>query len=126
MYLRTFSAILAGLLVASCGDEPTIVDIVSDDEAIECGIGPGADYAPVCELEWVDSEEGGANRAFLLNHPDGGFRRLELDPVTATLSAQDGAGEIVELPSAVDGVFEFSIDGDRYQITLSALLEEPQ
>ena len=124
MCLRISSALLLGLGIAGCSGETETVIAVAEDEAIACAIGPGAEFAPVCALEWEAAQDGAAKRAFLIVHPDGGFRRLELEPVTAELSVRDGAGELVDLPSAVDGIFEFSIDGDRYRVPLAKLLED--
>ncbi len=125
MCLRISSALALSLMLVACGDEAVAPSVPAGD-AIHCAIGPGAEYSPVCNLEWIAAEDGDEAKPFLIHHPAGGFRRVNLHPVTARLSARDGAGELVDLPSDVDGVFEFEIDSDRYRIPLTALAAELQ
>jgi hypothetical protein len=126
MSLRISSALALSLALVACGDEAVAPPPVAEGDAIDCAIGPGAEYSPVCTLEWIAAEDGDEAKPFLIHHPAGGFRRVNLDPLTARLSARDGAGELVDLPSDVDGVFEFEIDTDRYRIPLTALAAELQ
>ncbi len=126
MSLRISSAVILSLTLVACGDEAVVVPPAADGDAIDCAIGPGAEYSPVCTLEWIAAEDGDEAKPFLIHHPAGGFRRVNLNPTTASLSARDGAGELVDLPSNIDGVFEFEIDSDRYRIPLTALAAELQ
>lgn len=105
MFLRISSAVLALGIVAACGDASP----PPEGETIACAIGQGAPFADVCTLERV----AGAG-AVILHHPDGGFRRLTLDPATGMPTPLDGA-ETAVIEQA-DGALQFAIGADRYRI----------
>jgi hypothetical protein len=105
MSLRISSAALALGLLAGCTSESP----PPPGDAIECAIGAGADFSAVCTLERVSGTP-----MIILHHPDGGFRRLTLDPASGTLAAVDGADPLV--PEAGEGVLQFAIGPDRYRL----------
>jgi hypothetical protein len=111
MSLRIFSALASlGLLAACAGESPP-----PPGETIECAIGAGAELSPVCTLERV-----AGTRALVLHHPDGGFRRVDRDPSTNTLTVLDGADPLVSQPSDGDAI-AFAIGADRYRVPLALL-----
>ncbi|MBI1401807.1 MAG: hypothetical protein GC147_01155 [Porphyrobacter sp.] len=114
MCLRISSALVLSLLLAACGKESP----PPPGEAVDCAIGPGAAFSPVCTLERV-GEEG----EFVLHGPDGGFRRLRRGGPTAALAPLDGADPLVPEESAA-GVLQFAIGADRYRIP-RALIAAP-
>ena len=105
MSLRISSAGLALALLGACGDTSP----APEGEAIACAIGQDADFAEDCTLERVAGGD-----AVILHHPDGGFRRIMLDPATGVPVAADGAESVV-IEQADDAV-QFAIGPDRYRI----------
>lgn len=106
MSLRIFSLALAALL-AACGSaspEP-------EGEAIECAIGPGAEFSAVCTLEETSEAE------FIIHHPTGGFRRFRHTVEGVEIS--DGAEMIENMSGVSHGYIEFSVAGDRYRLPLA-------
>lgn len=108
MFLRTSSLYLA-LIVAACGSRPDdTVAVVPLADRIDCALDGVANFAKACVLE----KAGGIR--FVLHHPGGGFRRIDVAP-DGTISAADGSavagGEV--LP---DGRFELTMGSDRYRL----------
>lgn len=106
MYLRISSALAAMLLMAACSAETPL----PPGDAVECAIGTGADLSRVCTLEQV-----AGSAEVVLHHPDGGFRRLLLDPATGSLGPSDGADPLVPEPGEGDAE-QFAVGQDRYRI----------
>ena len=95
------------LLAAACSP----VQEQADDGAIaiECAIGPGAEFGPDCLVE----VEG---NLLVVRHPDGSFRRL-----VRTANGVEAADGAQGISSGVSGTgMELSIDGDRYRWDASA------
>lgn len=113
MSLRIFSA-LAGVMIATgCSGAQSPPP---PGDKVDCAIGAGADFSPVCTLERVAGE-------IVIHHPDGGFRRLTRDPATGALRPRDGADDLVG--QAEDAAtLAFAIGSDRYRIPL-VLLDPP-
>lgn len=117
MFLRISSSLVSLAVLAGCSQ-------ATDNLAgstIDCAIGAGADYSPVCTLEQAANETGAY---FLLHHPDGGFRRVVLDPQTGDLRALDGADEVRDRSTGSQGVREFVIAEDRYLVPVELLVSE--
>ena len=113
MSLRISSAIGLAAALAGCSaaDSPP-----PPGDTVECAIGAGADFAPVCVLERAGED-------IVLHHPDGGFRRLSRDPATGALAPRDGADVLKpELDDA--DTLSFALGADRYRIPLR-LLDPP-
>jgi len=117
MSLRISSSLLCALALTGC-DQAT--DSLAGS-TIDCAIGAGADYSPVCSLEQAADETGAF---FLLHHPDGGFRRVQLDAQTGDLRALDGAHEVRDRSTGSQGVREFVIADDRYLVPVELLVSE--
>ncbi len=96
------------MALAACGPESP----PPPGETFDCAIGADAEFAAVCTLERAED-------AFVLHHPDGGFRRLNRDPATGTLTPRDGAEVLVPAGDS------FTIGADRYRIP-PALLAPPR
>jgi hypothetical protein len=114
MCLRISSALGLLALLAACGGESP----PPPGDEVDCAIGAGAAFSPVCTLEKVAGGD-----ELVLHHPDGGFRRLMRDPATGSLVPVDGAEPLVS-EASVDGGVQFAIGSDRYRIP-EALLEPP-
>ena len=80
-------------------------------EPIECAIGSAEQMARDCSLERIGRGEG---VRYVVHHPDGGFRRLELAPDAKGFTPADGADQARNKLS--QGVIELSIGQDRYRI----------
>jgi hypothetical protein len=111
MSLRISSALASLVLLAGCGSESP----PPPGDGIDCAVGAGADFSPVCTLERVAGTD-----EIILHHPDGGFRRLIRDPATGTLDAGDGADPLVPTTGAA-GTLEFALGADRYRIPQTLL-----
>jgi hypothetical protein len=105
MCLRISSALVAFALLAGCGAQSP----APAGETIACAIGEGSDFAEVCTLERV-----AGSAQVIIHHPDGGFRRLSLDPATGTLAALDGADPLVMEQG--EGAVQFALGPDRYRL----------
>jgi hypothetical protein len=115
MCLRTSSALATLVVLAACSGKESPPPPGDD---IDCAIGAGADFSPVCTLERVTGTQ-----EIVLHHPDGGFRRLTRDPATGALAALDGAEPLVNTADTPEAL-QFAIGQDRYRIP-RALLEPP-
>jgi hypothetical protein len=109
MCLRISSALGCLALLAACGSESP----PPPGDEVDCAIGAGADFSPVCTLERAASH-------IVLHHPDGGFRRLTRDPDNGALAAGDGAEPLVP-ETGEQGMVQFAIGADRYRIPLALL-----
>ena len=112
MSLRISNPLAALALLAGCG-APASPPPPGDD--IDCAIGAGAEFAPVCTLELVAGTD-----AVVVHHPDGGFRRLRRDSATGLIAPSDGAESLRIEPSGKD-VLQFTIGADRYHIPRAML-----
>jgi hypothetical protein len=105
MYLPISSALVAFALLAGCGAQSP----EPEGETITCAIGEGSDFAEVCTLERV-----AGSAQIIIHHPDGGFRRLSLDPATGTLAPLDGSDPLVLEQG--EGAVQFALGPDRYRL----------
>jgi len=90
-------------------------------EPIECAIGTAAQMARECRLERIGSGEAAR---FVVHHPDGGFRRLELAPDAEGFVSADGADEARNKLS--QGMIELSIGQNRYRIPADMVKHDGQ
>ncbi|OBV12464.1 hypothetical protein [Erythrobacter dokdonensis] len=114
MSLRISSALGCLALLAGCGSESP----PPPGDQVECAVGAGADYSPVCTLEKV-----AASGELVLHHPDGGFRRLIRNPATGALVPVDGAEPLIPEDTG-EGAVQFAVGADRYRIPRT-LLDPP-
>ncbi len=105
MCLRTSSALVPAILLAACGSESP----PPPGDAIACAIGAGAEFSPVCTLEKV-----GGEGAFVVHHPDGGFRRFRI--ANGAIVASDGAAAVEVLADISHAHVEIAVETDRYRI----------
>ncbi|MEL7189174.1 MAG: hypothetical protein AAGK17_06440 [Pseudomonadota bacterium] len=82
-------------------------------DGVICAIGEGVEMSEVCKIERV---AGDGSATFLLHHPDGGFRRVSLDPETQELGVVDGADSLRISSESGDQITEFTIGKDRYRV----------
>jgi len=105
MCLRISSVSPVLLLLAGCGAESP----PPEGDTIACAIGEDAAFADVCTLE-----RGAGGSEVIIHHPDGGFRRLTIDPANGAPAALDGADALVLEQG--EGVWQFAIGPDRYRL----------
>ncbi|WP_294329945.1 hypothetical protein [uncultured Sphingomonas sp.] len=103
MSTRTSSLVL-GVLLAGCGADPASQPAQQAGETVACGP-VGETLLPVCTVE----REGDR---LVLRHPDGGFRRLQVQGNVIT--AADGA-EVASVTHAGSAT-EVTIGGMRYRL----------
>ncbi|MDP3905642.1 hypothetical protein [Novosphingobium sp.] len=99
--MRGAPLVLAALL-AACGQGDQAA--APAGEAIQCSLGGAKDFTPHCQLERSVIE--GA-QVFIVRHPDGAFRRMQVSPDGQNLLAADGADET-----------QSALKGDRYEVIL--------
>ena len=108
--MRISSAALLSIALAGCGAAETPEP---EGETLDCAIGPGAEFANVCTLEWVGEPW---VRDFIIHHPDGGFRRFALNEDSSGVIAPDGADAVEMVSPAPDAYWQFSVNGDQYRM----------
>lgn len=91
---------LLALALAACSDVQE--QAVEGAVTIDCAVGPGAEMGADCMVERIGN-------TLVIRHPDGSFRRLDADDLTAADGSD--AGQIVEDGETV----EIRIAGDRYR-----------
>lgn len=94
---------MTSLALAGCGSQSGL----PEGDLIECAIGPGAQLSAVCIHSWNDV---GGPGAFVITHPDGGFRRF-VEGANGSLEAADGA-----VPLVAGAGDEVVVGDDRYVI----------
>lgn len=109
MCLRISRVLLATGVLAGCGTQTP----EPEGEKLDCAIGPGADFASVCTLEWVREPW---QREFVIHHPGGGFRRFALSEDASGVVVIDGAEVLEMLDPPRDEIWQFSVSGDRYRM----------
>ena len=92
------------LLLAGCAQPPA----EPKAETIACAIDGAADFADVCTVERAIVPGGSIET---VRHPDGGFRRFEIEG--DWVRAADGADAATT--AVRDGATEVTIDDDRYR-----------
>ena len=99
-------------LLAACSPEPEAAPGIAEQGgiAIECALNGSEEFVRQCRLS---EEISGANAEFVVRHPDGGFRRLELSESPAGFDAGDGAEEASSEQQG-DWVV-LTIENDRYR-----------
>ena len=98
---------LAGVLVlAACGQPAADTP---PGETVDCALDGAADFAPLCGVE-REIVPGGT--ILVIRHPDGGFRRLEIEG--DLVRTADGAETVTVIPSA--DATEVAVGNDRYRL----------
>lgn len=105
-------AALFPLALAACSQSQADAD---DGEPIFCAVGGESGFTDDCRLERTTID---AQPVFVVRHPDGGFRRLQVSPDGQHLEAVDGADAA---QSALKGDrYEVILGGDKYVIPVKA------
>ncbi len=120
MSMRIFNLCALSGALAACGGtsgasgEP-------EGPSVDCAIGPGSDFSDACTIEHVSAE------AFVIHHPDGGFRRfIRGEDSTIPLLAADGAEPLTYQNLAAEtGMLEFGVAVDRYRLELTSITPAP-
>jgi hypothetical protein len=108
-------ALLIGLaLLGGCSKAEAPPKVAEGPEHVDCALGPGTTFAKNCAIE---RSKQGETYKMILRHPDGGFRRLEVD-ATNTIVAADGADAAQIVLNGT--VAEVTVGEDRYRIPLEA------
>lgn len=114
---------VGALLLAACGvqvrDKASEAKAQSHEKAIEqaegrieCAPEGAAQFAYVCAIDRVQSQDG---LYLTLRQPDGGFRRLLVTKDGRGVIAADGAEQVVVMPLTPDRI-EVAIGGSRYRL----------
>jgi hypothetical protein len=113
--VRWSLVVALGGALAACSKGPAEAPKVAEGaEHIECALGPGTGFAKDCAIE--RSRAGGVYK-MIVRHPDGGFRRFEVD-ADNTIVSSDGA-DVAQV--TLNGtVAEVTVGGERYRIPLEA------
>jgi len=86
--------------------------MASDEGRIVCSPPGTSEFAPVCTVDRVQSQDG----LFLtLRHPDGGFRRLLVTRDGRGVVAADGAEPALVIPRSETEI-EVALGGARYRL----------
>ncbi len=107
-------------LAACSGGETQAPKVAKGSEHVECALGPGTGFAKDCAIERNRTE--GTYR-MILRHPDGGFRRLEVDEGNAIVTTDGADAAQVVLKGAVA---EVTVGEDRYRIPLERRTDAPK
>ncbi|RDC60091.1 hypothetical protein HME9302_01290 [Alteripontixanthobacter maritimus] len=124
--MRGFASVALALTLVACSQSETEqareadAERVAALERIECAIGEGSQFAAICTIEEVASDDGAQ---VVVRHPDGGLRRFDRLPDGKGLAAADGADTAAQ--SYADGMLEIAIDGDRYRFPARAKSADP-
>lgn len=108
-------ALLIGLaLLGACSknESKPPPKVAEGPEHVECALGPGTTFAKDCAIE--RSKQGEVYK-MILRHPDGGFRRLEVDASNTIVSADGADAAQIVLNGSVA---EVTVGDDRYRIPL--------
>ncbi|RHW17244.1 hypothetical protein D1610_11925 [Sphingomonas gilva] len=107
---------LALLLLAACGEgaaDPNAIAPASDDAGeIECAAPGDAEFARVCTLDRMQSDEG---LILTVRRPDGGFHRLLVTTDGRGVVSADGA-EPATVSVIGDNRIEVAVGGARYRL----------
>lgn len=104
------SIVLAASAFGGCSADVSPDVAEQGGQPVECALGNSADFRHGCRL--VEIAGKGATY-FIVRHPDGGFRRLELADSETGFVAGDGAAAS---SSAREGDYVIlSVGGDRYR-----------
>lgn len=114
--MRGAVSVIAVLALAACSKNEAAPPpkVAEGPEHVECALGPGTTFAKNCAIE--RSREGETYR-MILRHPDGGFRRLEVDANNTIVSADGADAAQIVLNGTVA---EVTVGEDRYRIPLEA------
>ena len=104
MSMRISSAALL-LVLGGCGGKPP----EAAGETIPCALDGATDFAPVCGVE-REIVPGGT--ILVIRHPDGGFRRFEIEG--DLVRTADGAETVTVTPGA--DATEVAVGNDRYRL----------
>jgi hypothetical protein len=105
------------LLLSACGEsEPASEDVLASApqgaERIECAIGGGAAFAPVCAVDRARSPDG---LTLTVRGPNGSFRRLLVTTDGRGVITADGVEQAAVTPLGTDRI-EVVIGNERYRL----------
>ncbi|WP_324827258.1 hypothetical protein [Qipengyuania zhejiangensis] len=101
----------AGLLLIGCGDQPKSPPISDQGgEPVECALDGAAEFAPVCTLTQISSVSG---PVWVVQHPDGGFRRFVLADTASGFASADGSARARS--ETMEGQSVTAVENDRYR-----------
>ena len=114
--MRAGAVLALALSLAGCsrGGAPAPAD-APGAEKIACALGGGAAFQPVCALERA---ERGAEKLYVVHHPDGGFRSFTVLANGAGLAAADGAEQASQ--AIAGNLLEVRVGEDRYRFPMKA------
>ena len=107
MYSRISSTAFSALALAGCSSAAP--DVAAGAEYIPCALAGAAEFSPTCTVE---SQIVPGGTILVIRHPDGGFRRFEIEgDLVRTADGVDPA-VVTVLPDAT----EVAVESDRYRL----------
>lgn len=110
LWLLSVAGALAG---CSSSDAPPAV--AAGDEKIACAVAGASELKPVCAVE--RSETDGV-MTLIVHHPNGGFRRFDVQSDGSGLKVSDGADAAVT--RLADGMLDVNVGPDSYRFPVTA------
>ena len=112
MSMRISSALCGLIALVACSAGEAQDGPPPGAMAIECAIGPGAEFGSGCGMERVGDD-------LLVYHPDGGFRRFAIREDGSGLEVLAGADDAVNV---LEGdVLQVTVGTDRYRFPTRAM-----
>lgn len=87
---------------------------------IDCAVSGAAKLKPICAVE--RSEQDGV-LTLVVHHPDGGFRRFDVQTDGSGLKASDGAD--VAVTRLKDGQLDVHVSADHYRFPVTTRTSKP-
>jgi hypothetical protein len=113
MFLRIFSAAILLALAACSGKSAEEVD--ANAERIACALNDAKTFTSACALERTIQN---GKSTLIIRHPDGSFRRFEVQADGHSLATTDGADAVEVMHNGKDS--EITVADDHYLLTAPA------
>ena len=107
MSLRISSAASASLALIACSSPAP--EVAEEAEHIACALAGAAEFSPICKVERRVVPGG---TILVIRHPDGGFRRFEIEGDLVRTADGIDPGAVTVLPDAT----EVTVGADRYRL----------
>lgn len=99
----------SGVLAACSSSSNTDPALAEGRDRIPCAVGGAVAFKPVCAVE---RRRRNGRLTLIVHHPNGGFRRFDVQTDGSGLAASDGADPVVA--HLADGKLDVKLGADRY------------
>ncbi|MED5547118.1 MAG: hypothetical protein VYD90_17935 [Pseudomonadota bacterium] len=113
--------LLAMGALAACSSSNTPPEVAEGEEHIPCALAGATELKPVCAVERVVR---GGVLTLVVRHPDGGFRRFDVQTDGSGLAPSDGADAIVARLG--EDRMEVTLGADRYLFPVTMKSHDPR